>query len=128
MVMFFELQVRSLLATTTSAERAMSNVEWTRFATALFQDILGLALQLYIIVLVRERDYVRFASVGLASFSMALNVALMFGEKQPCMPQVCSISSHLLHLFCFPCEWKCMSRFDLETLAIWQPFQTQSWF
>jgi hypothetical protein len=71
----------------------MSNVEWTRFATALFQDLFGLSLQLYIIVLVRERGFVRFASVGLACFSMGVNVALMFGEKQPCVPQTLLITS-----------------------------------
>lgn len=80
------MQVRSLTATSDAAKRAVSTVEWTRFVQALFQDILGLALQVYIVVLVRERDYVRFVSIGLACFSMAINVALMFGDKQPCTP------------------------------------------
>ena len=78
------LQVRSLTTTSDTAKQAMSTVEWLRLVQSLFQDILGLALQVYIVVLVRQKDFVRLTSIGLSCFSMAINVALMFGEKQPC--------------------------------------------
>jgi hypothetical protein len=78
------MQVRSLTTSSDAAKQAMSAVEWLRLVQSLFQDTLGLALQVYIVVLVRKRDYVRFASIALACFSLAINVALMWSEKQPC--------------------------------------------
>jgi hypothetical protein len=42
-----------------------------------------LLVQVYIIVLVREEDAIRFISVGLGGCSVAINVALMFGDNQP---------------------------------------------
>lgn len=94
-------QVRSKTTSSDAAKRAMAAVEWMRLVQSLFQDILGLALQAYIIVLVRQQDFVRFASAWLATFSMAINVALMFGEKQPCAPPLHDTSSLS---WCLGCE------------------------
>jgi hypothetical protein len=70
-----------------AAKSRMVTVEWLRLVQSLFQDMLGLTLQFYILVLVRRRDIVRFASIVCACFSMAINVALMWGEKQPGVTQ-----------------------------------------
>jgi hypothetical protein len=66
-----------------AARQVMSNVQWIRLVHSLFQDMLSLALKVYIIVLVRQREYVWFASVALACFSVSINVTLIFGEQQP---------------------------------------------
>lgn len=61
----------------------MSTVQWLRLVQSLFQNVLGLAMHVYILVLVRENNWVRYTAVTLCGICMSLNVAMKFGDKQP---------------------------------------------
>jgi hypothetical protein len=80
------MQVRSSTQSSHTAKQIMATVDWMRLVQSLFEDIFGLALKTYVIILVRQRDDMRMISCVVSAFSASINVALMFGENQPCAP------------------------------------------
>lgn len=95
------VQARSLTTTFDTFRQKMSTVQWLRLVQSLFQNLLGLALHVYILVLVRENNWIRYIAVTLNGVCMSLNVALKFGDKQPCAPLL--LHASLTHSLV--CSW-----------------------